>query len=109
MRARRTVEVRIKHLGDVEGEIQADQVALLQRPEHGQARAETFLDHGIDRFGVAHPGGDQRDRLALHRVLQPVADEAGNIAADMDRDFSGLAEKLHGLAARPRCWSFHSR
>ena len=92
MRARRAIEVGNKHFRDIEGEVQPDQIGLLHRSKHRRARAETFLDHGVDGLGIADAGGDQRDRLALHGVLQAIADEARNVAAHVDRDFSGVAQ-----------------
>ena len=92
MRTRRAIEIGVEHLGDVEGEVRADEVGLLHRAEHGGARAEALAYHDVDGVGVADAGGDQRDRLALHRVLQTVADEARHVAAHMDRRLSGVAQ-----------------
>ena len=98
MRARRAIKVGNQHFGDIEGEVQPDQIGLLHRPKHRRARAETFLDHGVDGLGIADAGGDQRDRLALHGMLQAIADEARNVAAHVDRDFSGTAQQVHRRA-----------
>src|SRR4029077_15359910 len=42
----RAVEVAIKHLGDVDGEVQADQIGLLHGTEYGGPRAESFAHDG---------------------------------------------------------------
>ena len=98
MRARCAIEVGNQHFGDIKGEVQPDQIGLLHRPKHRGARAKAFLDHGVDGLGIADAGGDQRDRLALHGVLQAIADKARNVAAHVDRDFSGIAQQVHGRA-----------
>ena len=76
---------------DVEGEIDADEIGLLEGAEHGKPCAEAVLDHGVDGLGIGDAVGEHGDRLALQGVLQPVADEAGNIAAHMHRAAPGLA------------------
>jgi hypothetical protein len=76
------VEIGYQRVVDILGEVEADQVRLLQRPEHAKPRAEALLDDIVDRFRVADAGRHQRDRFALERVLQPVADEAWNVAMD---------------------------
>jgi len=86
------IEVVNQHFRDIEGEVQPDQIGLLHRPKHRRSRAKAFLDDGVDGLGIADAGGNQRDRLALHGVLQAVADEARNIAAHVDRDFPGMAQ-----------------
>src|SRR5580692_3961809 len=100
MRPGRCIEIFVKHLGNIEREIDADQIGLLHRPEHCGTRTEAFAHHGVDGLGVADPGGDQRDRLAFHGVLQAIADEARHVAAHMDRNFAGVAQEIHGLAHR---------
>src|SRR6476469_6270223 len=44
-RLRRAVEIGEQHALDVEGQVDADEVGLLHRPEHGHPRAEAALDH----------------------------------------------------------------
>ena len=78
------VERRHQHVVDRLSEVEADEVGLLERPEHRQAGAEAVLDDVVDRLRVADAGRDERDRLALHRVLQAVADEARDVAVDED-------------------------
>ena len=92
----RAVEIGHQHVLDVEREIDADQVGLLHRAEHRHPRAEAAFDHLVDGVGVADAGRDQRDRLALQRVLQPVADEARNVLLHMHRIAPGVAQQRHG-------------
>ena len=87
-----------KHFGNIEREIEADKIRLLHRTEHGHARARSFLHHDIDGFSVADAGGDERNGLALERVLQPIADKTRHVAAHMHRRLPGIAQKLHGRA-----------
>ena len=44
-------------------------------------------------FGVADALGDERDRLAPERVLQPVADEAGHVLLHLDRRLADRSEQ----------------
>jgi hypothetical protein len=69
---------------DIEGEVESHEVGVLDRPEHGEPRAESGLDDRVDGLGVADPGIDEVERLAPEGVLQPVADEARNVALDVD-------------------------
>ena len=96
----RAVEIGQQHVLDVEGEIDADQVGLLHRAEHRHARAEAAFDHLVDGVGVADAGRDQRDRLALQGMLQPVADEARDVLLDMHRISPGVAQQRYGLSHR---------
>src|ERR1700757_558997 len=96
VRSRRAVKVAIKHLRDIELKIKADEVRLLHGPEHRCARAESFAHDCVDRLSIADTRRDQRDSFAFHRVLKPVADESRNVAADMNRHFSGPTQQLHG-------------
>ena len=73
----------IDHLVDLEGEGQAAEVGLLERADGAQPRAEPLLDDGVEGLSVAHAAGDERDGLALERVLEAVADEAGDVGAHM--------------------------
>jgi site-specific recombinase len=41
---------------------------------------------------ASQTGRDQRDRLALHRMLKPIADKSRNIAAYMHRHLSGVTQ-----------------
>ena len=54
-------------------------------------------DDAVDRLGVADAGVDQGERLAPERVLQPVADEAGDVAADVHRRLAERREGGHRL------------
>src|SRR5581483_3873759 len=85
----------VQHLGDIEREVEPDEDRLLHRAEHGGARAKSFLNDGIDGCGIAYASRDQREGFALHRVLQPLADEARNVAAHMHRRFAGVAQQVH--------------
>src|SRR5262245_11808180 len=96
MRAGRAVEVLDQHVTDVKREVETDQIRLLERAEHRHARPKALLHHGIESLGIAGAGGDQRDRLALERVLQAVADEAGNVLAHVHRLLAGLAQQRDG-------------
>jgi len=96
VRTRGPVEIGIKHFRDVEREIEANEIGLLHGAEHGGARSETFAHNDIDRLGIANTCGNERDSLALHRVLKPVPDEPGNIPLHMDRCFPDLAQQVHG-------------
>src|SRR4051794_25882498 len=71
----RAVEIGHQRVLNVEREVDADQVGLLHRAEHGHSSAEAALDHLVDRLRVADARRDQRDGLALERMLQAVADE----------------------------------
>ena len=58
---------------------QPAEVGLLERADRREPGAEAVADDFVERLGVAGAGGDERDRLALQRVLEPVADEAGDV------------------------------
>src|SRR5262245_14581114 len=96
MGAGRAVEVLDQHVTDVKREVETDQIRLLGRAEHRHARPKALLHHGVESLGIAGAGGDQRDRLALERVLQAVADEAGNVLAHVHRLLAGLAQQRDG-------------
>ena len=94
MRPGGAVEIGHQHLADVEREVEADEIGLLHRPEHRHARAEPRLHHRVEGLGIADARRDERDRLALQGVLQPVADEARNVAAHMHRRLAGGGQEL---------------
>src|ERR1700722_15416698 len=87
-RVRGPVKMLVKHLGDIEREVEADEVRLLHRSEHRSARAKALLNDGIDRLGIADASRDQRESLTLHGMLQTIADKARNVAADVNRHFA---------------------
>ena len=78
-------------LVDRQRQIGADQIGVLQRPEHREPPAEARLDHGVDGLGVADAVLDQRDRLAPQRMLQPVADEARHVLLHVHRHLARCA------------------
>ena len=85
---------------DREGQLEADQVGVLHRAERGEPWAEAVLDHGVDRLRVADPFVDELEGFAPERVLEPVADEAGLVEADPDRDLADRGEKVEGALDR---------
>src|SRR5579883_3497309 len=76
-------------------QVEADKIRVFERPEHGEASAETQFDDVVDRFGVANPFRDQRDRLAPESVLQAVANKAGRVFFDLDRRLAEAFEQRH--------------
>jgi hypothetical protein len=92
VRDRGVVQVRHEHLVDGQRQVGPGQVGLLQRAYGAQPGTEALPHHEIDRLGAAHPGRDQRDRLPLQRVLQPVPDEPGHVAVDGDGGHAQFAE-----------------
>ena len=89
---------------DRERQVEADQVGVLERTEHLQLQAKRALDHRVDILGRADAGLDEGDRLAPERVLQPVPNEARDVALDVHGCLAGRGEQghrpLHDLAAR---------
>ena len=58
MRAGGAIEIGIQHFGNVEREIETDEIGLLHRPEHRHARARALPYDDIDGFSVADAGRD---------------------------------------------------
>ena len=61
-------------LVNVERQIGADKIGILQRPEHGKPRAKAVFHHKVDGCSVTHAIFDQRYRLAPQGALQAVAE-----------------------------------
>src|SRR5205814_1613645 len=78
---RRPGRIAVEHLGDVEREIEPNQIGLLHRPKHRSTRAESFAHHRVDRLRIADTRRDQRNGFAFHRMLQPIADWTGTLPA----------------------------
>src|SRR6185437_14802211 len=94
MRTRSPIQIRVEYFGNVEREIEADEIRLLHRAEHGHAGTRSFPDHDVDGLGVADTGGNKRNGLSFERVLQAVADKTRHVAAHMHRCLPGIAQQL---------------
>ncbi len=109
MRAGAAVEVGDQHVADVEREVEPDEIGLLQRAEHRHAGAEAALHHGVDGLGIADT---RRQASAIasrfKRVLQPVADEARNVAAHVDGLAAGGCAGVRWCGGRRRPRSIRS-
>src|SRR5262245_23755308 len=71
-RSRAVVDIRQNGLVNGEREVGADEVGVLQRPEHRETASEGGLDYGVDGLSIADAALDQRDGLAPQRVLQAI-------------------------------------
>lgn len=94
------VEARDHRVVDGQGEVQPDVVGVFQRPQGGQSQPNGVAYHEIYRLRVADTLGDQRDRLAPQRVLQPVADETRHVAPDPHRQLADLGQQRHDAIRR---------
>ena len=74
-------------------EVQPDEVAVLNRPDGRQSQPERQPRDAIDVLSRRHALLDQCDRFPPHRVLQPVADEAGHVLLDADGDLADRFEQ----------------
>ena len=74
-------------------EFRSDEIGVLQRPQHRETRAEAGLYDVVDGASIAHALGHQGDRLAPERVLQAIADKAGDILLHLDRRLADAAQQ----------------
>jgi len=89
------IEVDDQHLVNGERQVEANEIGLFERAEHGEPRTEAVLDHRIDCLRIGDAGRQQRNRLTLERMLQPVANETRNVLADMHRAAANGFHQVH--------------
>jgi hypothetical protein len=65
MRSCGSIEVLDQHVVDVQSQVKADQIGLLQRSQDRQTCAKAALYDLVDSLCVTDAVGDQRDRLAF--------------------------------------------
>jgi len=94
MRLGGVIERRHHDLMDLVGEVEPAEIRLLERAKYTQPRAKALFDDRVERVDVADSGVYERDRFALERMLQAVADESRDVSADVDRTHAAAGEQL---------------